>query len=162
MKTSCGSLLFAVTPAPGHVNPLLAITCDLRDRGYSIIFSTAEVFRRQVEAADLPFIPFRGFANFDYRNLDEPFPERKNFKPGPDLRTYDSKHIFAKLILRASTMSYSAQMAWAVMPPFPYPKQVTFIARTKMSPLITRSPTSQPSDCSMFGGNNQVSSRIWS
>jgi MGT family glycosyltransferase len=98
VKTRGGSILFAVTPAPGHVNPLLAIACDLRDRGHSIIFNTAEVFREQVEAADLPFIPFRGFANFDYRNLDEHFPERKNFKPGPDRLTYDFKNIFGKPI----------------------------------------------------------------
>ena len=98
MKQCSGSILIAVTPAPGHVNPMLAIACYLRDRGYSIIFNTAEAFRRQVEAANLRFVPLKGLANFDYRRLDEAFPERKNFKPGPDLFAYDVKHIFGKTI----------------------------------------------------------------
>ena len=59
------SILFAVTPAPGHVNPMLTIARYLRDRGHSIIFNTAEVFHRQIEDANLRFVPFSGFANFD-------------------------------------------------------------------------------------------------
>jgi MGT family glycosyltransferase len=93
-----GSILFAVTPAPGHVNPMLAIAGHLRDRGHSIIFNTGEVFRRQVEAANLRFIPFSGFADFDYRNLDEAFPERKNCKPGPDQLAHDFKYGFGRPI----------------------------------------------------------------
>ena len=97
-KRSVGTILFAVTPAPGHVNPMLTIARYLRDRGHSTIFHTAEVFRRQVEAANLPFIPFSGFANFDYRHLDEAFPERKNFEPGPDQLAHDFKNAFGKPI----------------------------------------------------------------
>jgi hypothetical protein len=98
MKPCSGSILIAVTPALGHVNPMLAIACYLRDRGHSIIFNTAEVFRRQVEAANLRFVPLKGFANFDYRRLDEAFPERKNFKPGPDQLAHDFKNAFGKTI----------------------------------------------------------------
>lgn len=98
MKQCSRSILIAVTPAPGHVNPMLAIACHLRDRGHSIIFNTAEVFRRQVEAANLRFVPFEGFANFDYRHLDEAFPERKNFAPGPDQLAHDFKNGFGKTI----------------------------------------------------------------
>ena len=47
-----GSILFAVTPAPGHVNPMLAIACHLRDKGYSVLFNTAEVFREQIESRE--------------------------------------------------------------------------------------------------------------
>jgi MGT family glycosyltransferase len=93
-----GSILFAVTPAPGHVNPMLTIACYLRDRGHSIIFNTAEVFRSQVAAANLRFIPFTGSANFDYRHLDEAFPERKNFAPGPDQLAHDFTNAFGKTI----------------------------------------------------------------
>jgi MGT family glycosyltransferase len=98
MKQCSGSILIAVTPAPGHVSPMLAIACYLRDRGHSIIFNTAEVFRRQVEAAKLRFVPLKGFANFDYRHLDEAFPERKNTKPGPDRLDHDFKNAFGKTI----------------------------------------------------------------
>jgi hypothetical protein len=37
------------------------------------------------------FVPLKGFANFDYRRLDEAFPERKNFKLGPDQLAHDLK-----------------------------------------------------------------------
>lgn len=97
-KRNGGSILFAVTPAPGHVNPMLTIACYLRDREHSIIFNTAEVFRKQIEAANLRFVSFSGFANLDYRHLDEAFPERKNFKPGPDMLAYDFKNVFGKAI----------------------------------------------------------------
>ena len=93
-----GAILFAVTPGPGHVNPMLAIARFLRDRGHSIIFNTAEVFRSQVEAANLRFVPFTGFANFDYRRLEEDFPERKNFKPGPEQLAFDFENLFGKTI----------------------------------------------------------------
>jgi MGT family glycosyltransferase len=98
MEGSGSSILFAVTGAPGHVNPMLTIACYLRDRGHSIIFNTAEVFRRQVEAENLRFVPFSGFANYDYRRLDEAFPERNNFKPGPDQLAHDFKNGFGKPI----------------------------------------------------------------
>ena len=98
MKHSSGSILIAVTPAPGHVNPMLTIACHLRDRGHSIIFNTAEIFRSQVEGANLRFVPFNGLANFDYRHLDEAFPERKNFEPGPDQLAHDFKNGFGKTI----------------------------------------------------------------
>jgi MGT family glycosyltransferase len=98
MKRGGASIVFAVTPAPGHVNPMLAVARYLRDRGHSIIFNTAEVFRGQIEAANLTFVPFSGFANFDYRHLDEAFPERKNFRPGPDQLVHDFKNVFGKSI----------------------------------------------------------------
>jgi MGT family glycosyltransferase len=98
MKRGGRSILFAVTPAPGHVNPMLTVASYLRDRGHSIIFNTAEVFRRQVEAANLRFVPFTGFANFDYRNMDNEFPERKNFAPGPEQLTHDFKTLFGRPI----------------------------------------------------------------
>lgn len=34
-------ILVAATPAPGHVNPMLAIAADLRDRG-RIVFASAD------------------------------------------------------------------------------------------------------------------------
>ena len=98
MKRENGSILIAVTPAPGHVNPMLAIACHLRDRGHSIIFNTAEVFRRQIETSNLRFVSFEGLANFDYRRLDEAFPERQNFEPGPDQLAHDFKNGFGRTI----------------------------------------------------------------
>lgn len=92
------NILVATMPAPGHVNPMLAGACHLRDRGHRILFNTGEVFRRQIESARLEFIPFTGFANFDYRHLDEAFPERKNFPPGPEQLAHDFKYGFGRPI----------------------------------------------------------------
>jgi hypothetical protein len=86
------NILIAAMPAPGHVNPMLAVACHLRDSGYRVLFNTGEVFRKQIKSARLEFIPVEGFANFDYRRLDDAFPERKNFEPGPDQLAHDFKH----------------------------------------------------------------------
>ena len=86
------------TPAPGHVNPMLTVARHLRAAGHNVIFNTGEVFRKQVESAGLQFVPLQGFANFDYRHLDDAFPERKNFKPGPDQLAHDFKFGFGRPI----------------------------------------------------------------
>ena len=91
-------ILICSTPAPGHVNPMLAVACYLRDSGYRITFNTAEVFRRRIESEHLRFVPFTGFANFDYLNLDEAFPDRKNHAPGPEQLIHDFKHAFGRPI----------------------------------------------------------------
>jgi MGT family glycosyltransferase len=85
-------------PTPGHVNPMLAVACHLRDSGHRVIFNTAEVFRNQIESTGIRFVPLEGFANFDYRRLDEAFPERKNFAPGPDQLIHDFKYGFGQPI----------------------------------------------------------------
>lgn len=77
---------------------MLAVARYLRDRGHSIIFNTGELFRTQAEAANLRFVSFSGFANFDYRHLDEAFPERRNFKPGSDRLAHDLKNGLGKPI----------------------------------------------------------------
>jgi hypothetical protein len=71
---------------------------QLRSAGHSVIFNTAEIFRKQVESVGLQFVPLKGLANFDYRHLDDAFPERKNFKPGPDQLAHDFKFAFGRPI----------------------------------------------------------------
>jgi hypothetical protein len=70
---------------------MLTVARDLSATGHSVIFNIGEVFRKQVEVAAVQFVPLKDFANFDYRRLEEAFPERKNFKPGPDQLTHDLK-----------------------------------------------------------------------
>jgi MGT family glycosyltransferase len=91
-------ILICSTPGPGHVNPMLTVARHLRSAGHSVIFNTAEIFRKQVESAGLQFVPLKGLANFDYRHLDDAFPERKNFKPGPDQLAHDFKFAFGRPI----------------------------------------------------------------
>ncbi|HTF64179.1 MAG TPA: glycosyltransferase [Edaphobacter sp.] len=90
-------ILVSVTPAPGHVNPMLLIAEDLAKRGHEVTFNTGEVFREKAEAAGLSFVPLQGIANFDFHRLDEVFPERKTF-PGIQQVDYDMKHIFGDMI----------------------------------------------------------------
>jgi len=99
LRNGDGSILVSVTPAPGHVNPMLAIACHLGDRGYPVIFNTAEVFRKQVESEGLRFVPFTGKANFDYRTCNKFLPEGKTLKPGPEELIHNAKHVFGDTML---------------------------------------------------------------
>jgi MGT family glycosyltransferase len=92
-------ILITTPPAPGHVNPLLAIACHLRDRGYSILFNTGDVFRDEIESEGLRFVPLRGKANFDYRTFNKFLPEGKTLKPGLEDMTYSIKHVFGDTML---------------------------------------------------------------
>jgi MGT family glycosyltransferase len=92
------TILICSTPVPGHVNPMLTIGRHLHRVGHHVIFNTGEVFRAQIESAGLRFAALEGLANFDYRRLHDAFPERKNFKPGPDRMAHDFKFGFGRTI----------------------------------------------------------------
>ena len=94
-----GSILVTVTPTPGHVNPMLAIACHLRDQGHPIIFNTAEVFRKQVESEGLRFMPLIRRANFDYRTFNKFIPEGQTLTPGPEETIHNFKHVFGDTML---------------------------------------------------------------
>jgi MGT family glycosyltransferase len=91
-------ILISVSPFLGHVNPLLALAKHLARRGHSILFNTSDAFREAVEASNLQFIPLKGKANWDYRRLDDFFPERKAILPGLGILKYDLKHVFGASI----------------------------------------------------------------
>jgi hypothetical protein len=93
------NILVTVTPTPGHINPILAIACHLRDRGHSIIFNTADVFREQVESEGLRFVPLLGNANLDYRTFNKFLPEGKTLTPGPEEIIHNATHIFGDTML---------------------------------------------------------------
>src|SRR5215469_8731673 len=94
-----GSILLTVTPAPGHVDPMLAIARHLRDRGHSIIFNTADVFQKQVESEGIRFEPLPGKANFDYRTFNKFLAEGQVLTPGPEELIYESQHVFGDTML---------------------------------------------------------------
>ena len=91
-------ILVSATPLPGHVNPLLLIAEHLRKRGHQITFNSAEIFREKAEAAGLNFVPLRGIANFDYRLMEEVFPDRVATEPGLPQMNYDMEHLFGARI----------------------------------------------------------------
>ncbi len=78
------NILVAVTPAPGHINPMLAVARHLSSIGHSVTFLSATPFRDQAISAGFRFVPLSGKANFDYTRVDEEFPERAAAKPGPE------------------------------------------------------------------------------
>lgn len=94
-----GSILLAVTPAPGHVNPMLAIACHLRDRGHSVLFNTGKVFREQVESKGIRFIPLTGKANFDYRTFNKFLLQGQTLRPGPEEMIHNIQHVFGDTML---------------------------------------------------------------
>jgi hypothetical protein len=99
LRTRGGSILVTVRPTPGHVNPMPAIACHLRGQGHSIIFNTAEVFRKQVESEGLRFVPLIGKANFDYRTFNKFIPEDQTLTPGPEETIHNFKHVFGDTML---------------------------------------------------------------
>ena len=104
-KGQPSTILLTVTPTPGHVNPMLAIACHLRDHGYSIIFNTAEVFRKEVESKGLRFVRLKGKANFDYRTFNKFRPESQTSTPGPEELIHDIRHVFGDTMILSATES---------------------------------------------------------
>jgi MGT family glycosyltransferase len=76
------NILFASTPATGHINPLLAIVHMLRAEGHEITFLTGSVFRDRIENGGAKFVSLQGSADVDGRNLLSVAPELKDIPPG--------------------------------------------------------------------------------
>lgn len=87
------NILVAVTPAPGHINPMLTVAKHLSATGHTVTFLTGEVFREQVVSAGLRFSPLSGKADLDYRTLEEDIPERTATQPGPDRMNADCTYL---------------------------------------------------------------------
>ena len=98
LECSISHILVCAKPAPGHVNPMLAIASSLASRGYDNTITTSDVLKSKVEAAGLRFIPLQGKANFDYRALDRHFPQCQFAKPGVEHLTHDFQHAFIDMI----------------------------------------------------------------
>jgi MGT family glycosyltransferase len=76
------NILFASTPATGHINPLLAITRILLAEGHEITFLTGSAFRDRIEKAGAKFVSLQGRADFDGRDFLAVAPELKDIPPG--------------------------------------------------------------------------------
>ncbi len=90
-------ILVCIVPAPGHINPLLAIAQHLNSVGHSVTVLTGDVFRDKVISAGLDFVPVTGIANYDYRRLDELFPDKRNLR-GTDLLIFYLKQLLGDAI----------------------------------------------------------------
>jgi MGT family glycosyltransferase len=76
------NILFASTPATGHINPLLAITHILLAEGHQVTFLTGSVFRDRIENGGAKFVSLPSGADFDGRDILSVAPELKDIPPG--------------------------------------------------------------------------------
>jgi MGT family glycosyltransferase len=95
---SLSHILVCLVPMPGHMNPLLAVAQHLSSVGHNVTILTADVFTDKVIAAGLDFVSLTGIANFDYRRLEDFFPDKRNLR-GMDLTIHYFKHVFGDTIL---------------------------------------------------------------
>jgi hypothetical protein len=94
---SLSHILVCLVPTPGHMNPLLAVAQHLSSVGHNVTILTADVFRDKVIAAGLDFVSLTGIANYDYRRLEDFFPDKRNLR-GMDLTIHYFKHAFGNTI----------------------------------------------------------------
>ena len=76
-------VLFAVMPAIGHFNPLLAIARLVKARGDDVLFTTGQLLKEAVEAAGARFVPLADDADFDYRHLEDVVDDWETLPAGP-------------------------------------------------------------------------------
>jgi MGT family glycosyltransferase len=91
-------ILFASTPATGHLNPLLAITRILLAEGHQITLLTGTAFRARVESCGAEFCPLPPTADFDPQDIFSVVPELKSIPPGPEWLRVVSERIFVETI----------------------------------------------------------------
>lgn len=87
-------ILFAATPAAGHLNPLLAIARMALARGDEALVTTAAYLRTSVEASGARFLPLGPGADLDLTRIEEVLPERASLPPGPEQLRYNFERIF--------------------------------------------------------------------
>lgn len=91
-------VLFASTPATGHINPLLAIANILMADGHEIAFLTGTVFRDRIEASGAKFLALPKGADFDGRDILSVAPELKTIAPGLEWLRVACERLFVDAI----------------------------------------------------------------
>jgi MGT family glycosyltransferase len=86
-------ILIACTNLAGHLNPMLSIGQLLIEEGHEVVVQTASIVRDRVESIGATFRAFPAEFDYDMRDLDGRFPERKMLPP-PERVTFDIKRIF--------------------------------------------------------------------
>ncbi|CAM3232727.1 MULTISPECIES: glycosyltransferase [Methylobacterium] len=87
-------ILFAATPAAGHLNPLLAIARMALARGDEALVATAGYLRPSVEKSGARFLPLAAGADIDLTRIEDVLPERASLPPGPEQLRYNFERIF--------------------------------------------------------------------
>ncbi|WP_099063245.1 glycosyltransferase [Serratia sp. BW106] len=85
----------AAVATPGHVYPMLSIARHLIAQGHQVRVMTGALFRQRAEAVGAQFIAFDQRVDFDYRYLEQHFPERAALPPGNAQMALALKDFFA-------------------------------------------------------------------
>jgi MGT family glycosyltransferase len=75
-------IVFATTPAPGHVNPMLGIARILLAEGHEVVAFTGRAFKDRIEAIGAEFRPMAASADQDSVDPFSKYPELKILPPG--------------------------------------------------------------------------------
>src|SRR5271170_4912519 len=104
------NILFASTPATGHINPLLAITRVLLAEGHEITFLTGSAFRARIENSGAKFVSLQGNADFDGQNVLSVAPELKHIPPGLEwFRVAIRRFFLDRLAAQHQSLLHAAQ-----------------------------------------------------
>ncbi|MFZ4832126.1 nucleotide disphospho-sugar-binding domain-containing protein [Rouxiella sp. Mn2063] len=85
----------AAVATPGHIFPILDIGKYLVAQGHQVTVLTGELFRERSETIGAKFVPFDARVDFDYRHLEEHFPQRAALPPGNAQMALALKDFFA-------------------------------------------------------------------
>jgi len=91
-------ILFASTPATGHLNPLLAIGCILIAEGHEVAFLSGSALRGRIEDIGATFHALPEGADFDLRDFDSVAPELKSIPPGLDWLRVAMERVFVDTV----------------------------------------------------------------
>jgi MGT family glycosyltransferase len=91
-------VLFASTPATGHLNPLLAVARGLIDDHHEVTFLTGTALRPRIEASGAKFRAFSGRADLDLVDINSVVPELKNIEPGLEWLHVVMRRLFVEAI----------------------------------------------------------------
>ena len=91
-------VLLGSCPVTGHVNPVLVAARVLKDAGHTVAFYTGSLFREKIESAGIRFFPLPADVDYDMRDIDAAFPERKNYAPGIPRLVFGMKALFVDTI----------------------------------------------------------------
>lgn len=91
-------ILFASTPATGHINPLLAITRLLLAEDHQIAFLTGTACRGRIESSGATFLPLPPAADFDPADVFSVVPELKSMPPGLDWLRIACERLFVDTV----------------------------------------------------------------
>ncbi len=89
-------ILFATVPLEGHFNPLTSLAMHLKAQGHDVRWYTGRTFQQKLEKLHIPHFPFIKALEVNSDNIEEIFPERKQYKSLTRKLKFDIKNVFVR------------------------------------------------------------------